>query len=178
VVRLKGGDPFVFGRGGEEVLACRAAGISVRVVPGVSSALSVPAAVGIPLTHRGVSRAFTVVSGHDPLTPLELSSLARLPGTLVILMGINNLTQIMAGLLRSGLPASTPAAIIERGYRRTQRTTVTSSGELASEARRLDVRSPAVVVLGEVVRLIGSGQAGLEELGLPAACVAGDRATS
>ena len=174
VVRLKGGDPFVFGRGGEEVLACRAAGISVRVVPGISSALSVPAAVGIPLTHRGVSRAFTVVSGHDPLTPDELSGLARLQGTLVILMGINNLTQIMAGLLRAGLPASTPAAIIERGYSPTQRSTVAAAGELAAEARRVDVQSPAVVVLGEVVRLIGPGQAGFEALGLPA-FVAGDR---
>ena len=176
VVRLKGGDPFVFGRGGEEVLACRAAGVPVRVVPGVSSALSVPAAVGIPLTHRGVSRSFTVVSGHDPLTPDELSGLARLQGTLVILMGINNLTQIMVGLLRAGLPESVPAAIIERGYGPTQRTTVAVAGELAGEARRLDVRSPAVVVLGEVVRLIGSGEVGTEELGLPA-FIAGDRAT-
>jgi uroporphyrin-III C-methyltransferase len=157
VVRLKGGDPFVFGRGGEEVLACTEAGVAVRVVPGVSSALSVPAAVGIPLTHRGVSRAFTVVSGHDPLSETELSALAQQDGTLVILMGISNLPQITAGLLRAGLAPRTPAAVVEHGYSDTQRTTVTTADGLAAEVRRLAVTAPAVVVIGEVVRLLGLG---------------------
>jgi uroporphyrin-III C-methyltransferase len=157
VVRLKGGDPFVFGRGGEEVLACVQAGVAVHVVPGVSSSLSVPAAVGIPLTHRGVSHAFTVISGHDPLTADELTALAQLHGTLVILMGVNNLPQISAGLVRAGLHGSTPAAVIERGYSATQRTTVATVDALAGEVRRLDVQAPAVIVIGEVVRLIGLG---------------------
>jgi uroporphyrin-III C-methyltransferase len=157
VVRLKGGDPYVFGRGGEEVLACVAAGVDVRVVPGVSSALSVPAAVGIPLTHRGVSRCFTVISGHDPLTAVELDALARLDGTLVILMGVTNAPQITAGLVRAGASPDLPAAAVERGFSDTQRTTVSTLGGLAAEMRRVDVRSPAVLVVGEVVRLVGSG---------------------
>jgi uroporphyrin-III C-methyltransferase len=157
VVRLKGGDPYVFGRGGEEVRACVEAGVAVRVLPGISSALSVPAAVGIPVTHRGVSHAFTVISGHDPLTSVEMSALAQLDATLVILMGINNLPQICAGLLRAGMAADTPAAVIERGFAATQRTTVSRLDQLAAEVRRIGVRSPAVVVLGEVVRLGGPG---------------------
>jgi uroporphyrin-III C-methyltransferase len=157
VVRLKGGDPFVFGRGGEEVLACVEAGVAVSVVPGVSSSVSVPAAAGIPLTHRGVSRAFTVISGHDPLTAVELSALARLGGTLVILMGINNLPQIAAGLLRSGLAGATPAAVVERGFSSQQRTTVATLDRLSGEVRRLDVQPPAVIVIGDVVRLVGLG---------------------
>lgn len=157
VVRLKGGDPFVFGRGGEEVLACCEAGVAVSVIPGVSSSMSVPAAVGIPLTHRGVSRAFTVISGHDPLTAVELSALAQLGGTLVILMGINNLPQIAAGLLRSGLACGTPAAVVERGFSSQQRTTVATLDRLSGEVRRLDVQPPAVIVIGEVVRMVGLG---------------------
>ena len=105
VVRLKGGDPFVLGRGGEEMLACAQAGVAVRVVPGISSALSVPAACGIPVTHRGVSKGFTVISGHVPPEPAELEALVKLGATIVILMGISNLAQIMAGLARAGLPA-------------------------------------------------------------------------
>jgi uroporphyrin-III C-methyltransferase len=160
VVRLKGGDPFVFGRGGEEMHACLAAGIPVRVVPGVSSALAVPAACGIPVTHRGVSRCFTVISGHVPPTATEYEALAQLGGTIVILMGVANLGQIVAGLARAGLSASVPAAMIERGFSDSQRSTFTTVGELAHDARRLDVQSPAVVVIGEVVaaapRLVGS----------------------
>ena len=151
VVRLKGGDPFVFGRGGEEMLACVAAGIPVRIVPGVSSALSVPAACGIPVTHREVSKAFTVISGHTPPQLYELEALVRLGGTIVILMGIANLAQTMAGLNRAGLPVSTPAAVIERGYTNAQRSTMTTAGALVGEVRRLDITSPAVIVIGDVV---------------------------
>jgi uroporphyrin-III C-methyltransferase len=151
VVRLKGGDPFVFGRGGEEMLACVAAGIGVRIVPGVSSALSVPAACGIPVTHREVSKSFTVISGHAPPDTAELEALVRLRGTIVILMGIGSLAQTMAGLSRAGQPASTPAAVIERGFSDAQRSTLTTAGELTAEVRRLNITSPAVVVIGDVV---------------------------
>jgi uroporphyrin-III C-methyltransferase len=151
VVRLKGGDPFVFGRGGEEMLACVAAGIPVRIVPGISSALSVPAACGIPVTHREVSKAFTVISGHAPPETRELEALVRLGGTIVLLMGIANLAQTMAGLSRAGLPAGTPAAVIEHGFSDAQRSITTTAGELAAEVRRLDITSPAVVVIGDVV---------------------------
>lgn len=153
VVRLKGGDPFVFGRGGEEMLACVAAGIPVRVVPGVSSALSVPASVGIPVTHRDVSKAFTVISGHTPPEAYELEALIQLDATIVILMGIANLHQIMTGLDRAGLSPDTPAAVIERGFSERQRTAVTTAGELVAEMYRLDITSPAVIVLGKVVAM-------------------------
>lgn len=164
VVRLKGGDPYVFGRGGEEVQACRAAGIEVRVVPGVSSAVSVPAAAGIPVTHRGISSAFTVVSGHVPPSAEQYAALAALDGTLVILMGTANLTQITAGLIRAGLAPSTPAAVVERGYAPDQRTVFAPLGGLAEEVRRLEVASPAVVVIGAVVRLAGGQAAALDRL--------------
>ncbi len=116
VARLKGGDPFVFGRGGEEMQACLAAGVPVRVLSGISSALSVPASHGIPVTHRGVAKAFTVISGHTPPEPFELDALVRLGGTVVVLMGINNLNQIVHGLLRAGLDPRTPTGVIERGF--------------------------------------------------------------
>ena len=151
VVRLKGGDPFVFGRGGEEMLACLAAGVSVRVVPGVSSAVAVPAACGIPVTHRGLSHAYTVISGHQRPSEAELDGLARLGGTIVVLMGVVNLEQIADGLLRAGLDPCTPAAVVERGYSDSQRSTFSHLGALAADARRLQVASPAVVVIGAVV---------------------------
>ncbi|HEY5846120.1 MAG TPA: uroporphyrinogen-III C-methyltransferase [Microlunatus sp.] len=153
VVRLKGGDPFVFGRGGEELLACAAAGVTTRVVPGVSSAIAVPAAAGIPVTHRGISHAFTVISGHVPPRTEELLALVQLGGTIVILMGVANLTLIVSGLRQAGLGDSMPAAVIERGFSDSQRTTVTTVDRLAFDARRLGVASPAVVVIGEVARL-------------------------
>ena len=153
VVRLKGGDPFVFGRGGAELLACAAAGVTTRVVPGVSSAIAVPAAAGIPVTHRGMSHAFTVISGHVPPQTEELSALVRLGGTIVILMGVANLPVIVSGLRQAGLGDHVPAALIERGFSDSQRTTVTTVDRLAFDARRLGVASPAVVVIGEVARL-------------------------
>jgi uroporphyrin-III C-methyltransferase len=151
VVRLKGGDPFVFGRGGEEMLACLAADVRVRVVPGVSSAVAVPAACGIPVTHRGLSHAFTVISGHQCPSATELDGLTRLGGTIVVLMGIVNLEQIAVGLLRAGMDPTTPAAVVERAYSDSQRSTFSHLGTLAADARRLQVASPAVVVIGAVV---------------------------
>ncbi len=152
MVRLKGGDPFVFGRGGEEVEACREAGIAVRVVPGVSSAIAVPGAAGIPVTQRGVSRSVTVVSGHDPWSEAEFDALARVGGTLVIMMGVANLPQLGAGLVRAGLDPAIPAAVVERGLRPGQRTTVSTLGALPAETARIGIRSPAVIIIGEVVR--------------------------
>ncbi|WP_375431740.1 uroporphyrinogen-III C-methyltransferase [uncultured Friedmanniella sp.] len=162
VVRLKGGDPFVFGRGGEELLACLAAGVDVRVVPGVSSALAVPAASGIPVTHRGVSHAVTVISGHVPPRAAELDALVRLGGTIVVLMGIATLEQIVAGLCAAGMDASVPAAVVERGYSPSQRSTFTTVGRLPAEVRRLDLRSPAVVVIGEVVTVATSAPGAID----------------
>jgi uroporphyrin-III C-methyltransferase len=159
VVRLKGGDPYVLGRGSEEVLACHRAGIPVEVVPGVTSAVAVPAAAGIPLTHRGVSHLFTVVSGHAPLTETELTHLAGLGGTIVVLMGVGALPSLTAGLVRAGLDAEMPVAIIERGFQADQRTTTGTLAGIVGAAGRAHVSSPAVVVIGEVVRLAHDGEA-------------------
>jgi uroporphyrin-III C-methyltransferase len=159
VVRLKGGDPFVFGRGGEEIIACRDAGVPVTVLSGVTSAISVPAAAGIPVTRRDVSRIFTVVSGHAPLDADELAHLAGLGGTIVVLMGIGTLPHLIAGLTRNGMAADMPVAIIERGFSTNQRTTLARVDTVVSTAGGLGVRSPAVIVIGEVVRLSHSGAA-------------------
>ena len=153
VVRLKGGDPFVFGRGGEEVIACSRAGVPVTVVSGVTSAIAVPGAAGIPVTHREISRLFTVVSGHVPLSENELLHLAGLGGTIVVLMGVGTLPHLTAGLARAGMSASMPVAVVEKGFSTSQRTTRATLDEIAPLASRLGVRSPAVVVIGEVVRL-------------------------
>jgi uroporphyrin-III C-methyltransferase len=152
VVRLKGGDPYVFGRGGEEVNTCLAEGIPVTTVPGISSSIAVPAAAGIPVTYRGVAHAFTVVSGHQPLTDQELEALAKLGGTIVVLMGIGTLPQLTSGLRRAGLASTVPVAIVEKGYSPEQRTTVTNLGEAVTAAGLARCTSPAVVVIGEVVR--------------------------
>lgn len=151
VVRLKGGDPYVFGRGGEEVNACVQAGIPVRVISGVTSAISVPAAAGIPVTHREVSHMFTVVSGHAPLTEKEHTHLAGLGGTIVVLMGIGTLPQLAAGLRRAGMDPAMPMAVVERGYRPGQRTTIAELGTIETAA--VGCTNPAVLVIGEVVRV-------------------------
>jgi uroporphyrin-III C-methyltransferase/precorrin-2 dehydrogenase/sirohydrochlorin ferrochelatase len=155
VVRLKGGDPYVFGRGGEEALACAAAGVPVTVVPGVTSAVAAPAVAGIPVTHRGVAHEFTVVSGHvapdDPSSLVDWPALARLRGTLVILMGLKNLPAIVAELRRHGRHAGTPAAVVAEGTTAAQHTVRTTLGELAAQVAAHGIRPPAVVVIGEVV---------------------------
>ncbi|GAB3274146.1 hypothetical protein GCM10027449_12160 [Sinomonas notoginsengisoli] len=164
VVRLKGGDPFVFGRGAEEAAACVAAGVTVRVVSGISSSIAVPAAAGIPVTHRDVSHSFTVISGHAPLTEAEhlhLAGLAAEGGTVVVLMGIANLPHLAAGLRRSGLGRDTPLAVVERGHQAGQRTTITDLGKVEADAGACE--NPAVIVIGRVVRL-ARGSADGEEL--------------
>ncbi|GAA5168687.1 MULTISPECIES: uroporphyrinogen-III C-methyltransferase [Ornithinimicrobium] len=170
VVRLKGGDPFVFGRGSEEVAACRAAGVDVHVIPGVTSAVAVPGAAGIPVTHRGLSRSFTVVSGHVPFDEEEYAHLRGVGGTLVVLMGVNTLTQVAAGLVRAGMDAAMPLAVVERGFLPGQRTRITTVGAVCSRGGPPGVSSPAVVVVGEVVRLAGPD--GVAELAVAVgACV-------
>ena len=150
VVRLKGGDPFVLGRGGEEALACVTAGVPVEVVPGVTSAVAVPAAAGIPVTHRGRAKQVTIVSGHEGL---DWASLATLDGTLVLLMGVSGLEVAAAELAAHGKPSSTPVAIVESGFSASQRTTVGTLGTIAALARTRGVQPPAVVVVGAVVDL-------------------------
>lgn len=153
VVRLKGGDPFVFGRGSEELGACLEAKVPCRVVPGVSSAISVPAAAGIPVTHRGVSHLFTVVSGHAPLTDDEHTHLAGLGGTVVVLMGVSTLPQLVAGLAGAGMRPDMPVAVVERGYSASQRTTPGTLATIVTAAGAARCQSPAVLVIGEVVRV-------------------------
>ena len=152
VVRIKGGDPFVLGRGGEEALACQAAGIPVTVVPGITSAISVPAAAGIPVTHRGVTSTFVVASAHDgPAGVLAAVSDSPHSSTLVLLMGAGKLPAIAGALVATGRSSATPVAIIESGWTNDQRTTITSLGE--AESGTVRVKPPAVVVIGDVVRL-------------------------
>ncbi|MFI5100805.1 MAG: uroporphyrinogen-III C-methyltransferase, partial [Actinomycetes bacterium] len=150
VVRLKGGDPYVFGRGMEELQDCARAGVAVEVVPGVTSAVAVPGAAGIPLTHRGVVQAFTVVSGHvppgDPASTIDWKALAAVGGTLVVLMGVRTIGSIAEALLAGGLPGPTPVAGLQDGRPALR-------GTLAGVAHGGDLRevgSPAVFVIGAV----------------------------
>ncbi|MDF2091935.1 uroporphyrinogen-III C-methyltransferase [Knoellia sp. 3-2P3] len=154
VVRLKGGDPFVLGRGGEEALFCAQHGIPVEVVPGVTSAVSVPAAAGIPVTHRGITASFVVASAHEG-ADVVTTALKDAPAdaTLVLLMGVSRLRSTAAGLIAAGRPAGTPVALIESGWTEGQRTTVTTLEHAASDAEAAGVRAPAIVVVGDVVRV-------------------------
>src|SRR5215475_1422807 len=157
VVRLKGGDPFVFGRGGEEALACIAAGVPVEVVPGVSSALAAPAAAGIPVTHRGVASDVAVVSGHlDPSQPgstVDWQALADGPATLVLLMALDRLDSTAAELVKRGRPADTPAAVIRNATLPDQQVLVGTLQTVAEQVAACGLCPPAVVVVGDVVRL-------------------------
>ncbi|WP_274916808.1 uroporphyrinogen-III C-methyltransferase [Streptomyces sp. WZ-12] len=157
VVRLKGGDPFVFGRGMEEAQALAEAGIPCTVVPGISSTISVPGAAGIPVTHRGVAHEFTVVSGHvapdDARSLVDWPALATLRGTLVILMGVENSGAIAAKLIACGRPADTPAAVVQEGTTAAQRRVDATLATLGETVRAEGVRPPAVIVIGDVVGL-------------------------
>jgi uroporphyrin-III C-methyltransferase len=157
VVRLKGGDPFVFGRGGEEALACVQAGVPFEVVPGVTSAVAVPACAGIPVTHRGITQDFAVVSAHlDPSQPgacVDWEALANGPGTLVLMMAVAHLEGISTELIKRGRAATTPVAVIRDGTLPDQDVLVSTLEHVAADAARLQVRPPAVVVIGDVVGL-------------------------
>ena len=169
VVRLKGGDPFVFGRGGEEALALAREGLPFEVVPGVSSAVAVPAYAGVPVTHRGVASAFAVVTGHlaeGVDAPVDWEALSRIP-TLVVLMGMTRLGQVCAALIRAGRHPNTPAAAIHRGTTPDQRALWSTLAGLPEAVRGAGLGPPSVVVIGEVVRLgatlawfAGDGMAG------------------
>ena len=159
VVRLKGGDGYLFGRGGEEWQHCTAAGIPVEIVPGVSSAFSVPALAGIPVTHRGLSQGVAVVSGHvapeDPRSEVDWAALATSRLTIVILMGVATLGSIAEALIAAGLPADTPAACIADGAGPQQRTMRAALSEIASAADEGGFAPPAITVVGEVVDALG-----------------------
>jgi uroporphyrin-III C-methyltransferase/precorrin-2 dehydrogenase/sirohydrochlorin ferrochelatase len=154
VVRLKGGDPFVFGRGGEEVLACAAAGVEVTVVPGVTSAIAAPAAAGIPVTHRAVAQEFVVVTGHLPPgeSLADWTALARLNGTICVLMGLRHAALIASALIDGGRPASTPVAVVREGTTANQSTVRCTLAELGGAVESMP--PPAVIVIGDVVNAL------------------------
>lgn len=157
VVRLKGGDPFVFGRGGEEALALAREGIAFEVVPGVSAGVAVPAYAGIPVTHRGLASNFGMITGHEEPgkeeSDLDYAALARWGGTLEFFMGVGNLPEICRQLIDNGLDDTTPAAIIQQGATPRQRTVVGTLATLPTLAEQADIRPPALTVIGSVVGL-------------------------
>ncbi len=157
VVRLKGGDPFVFGRGGEEMKALIEAGIPCEEVPGVTSAIAIPAAAGIPVTYRGLSRSVHIVTGHTADTedclPRHLELLAEMEGTLVFLMGLGQLEKIAERLIQAGMAEDTPAAVISGGNSRCPAAARGTLGTIVSETRKKKVKAPAVIVVGETAAL-------------------------
>lgn len=162
VVRLKGGDPFVFGRGMEEAEALAEAGIACTVVPGISSSISVPGAAGIPVTHRGVAHEFTVVSGHvapeDPRSLVDWTALARLRGTLVLLMAVERIGAIAATLVEHGRSPDTPVAVVQEGTMAAQRRVDGTLATVAQVVADEGIRPPAVIVIGEVVSIGASNR--------------------
>jgi uroporphyrinogen III methyltransferase/synthase len=156
VVRLKGGDPFVFGRGGEETVALKRAGIPYEIVPGVSSAIAAPAYAGIPVTHRSCASSVAIVTGHETSKgsgQVKWNELIRSVDTLVILMGLHNLKQIMNHLLESGCEPQRPVALIHAATRPSQKSLLGTVQTIADLARQAKFQSPTVIVVGEVVRL-------------------------
>lgn len=157
VARLKGGDPFIFGRGGEEALALVAAHVPFEIVPGVTSAIAVPAYAGIPVTHREIASSVTFITGHEDAnhteTGVDWPRLAACKGTLVFLMGVTNLPTIVKELVENGRPLDTPVAMIERGTTTAQRVVVGTLADIHERARGARIKPPAITVVGEVVAL-------------------------
>ena len=157
VVRLKGGDPFVFARGYEEVLACAEAGIPVTVVPGVTSAIGVPALAGVPVTHRAVNHEFVVVSGHvapdHPESLVNWHALAAMSGTIVLLMAVERIELFVAVLLEGGRPADTPVLVVQHGTTAAQRTLRATLADAPEKIRAEGIRPPAIIVIGPVAGL-------------------------
>ena len=156
VVRLKGGDPFLFGRGGEEMELLKEHGISCEVVPGVTSAISVPAYNGIPITHRDFSSSLHIITAHkqeDKPLDIDFASLVKLKGTLVFLMGVKALEDICAGLRNAGMAEDTPAAILQQGTTAKQRKVVATLATLKEEAQKESIQTPAIIVVGAVCSL-------------------------
>jgi uroporphyrin-III C-methyltransferase/precorrin-2 dehydrogenase/sirohydrochlorin ferrochelatase len=154
VVRLKGGDPYVFGRGYEELEACTAAGVAVTVVPGITSAISVPSAAGVPVTHRGVTHEFVVVSGHlapdHPDSLVDWPSLGRLRGTIVLMMAVERIGAFADVLIANGRPTETPVVVVQEGTTRSQRVVAADLGTVAERVAAEKVRPPAIIVIGPV----------------------------
>lgn len=161
VVRLKGGDPLIYGRGSEEALVCFQAGIPFEIVPGISSVNAAPAYAGIPLTHRHLSSSFTVITGHEAPDKSETSiayeHLVRQNGTIVIVMGVKRINQIVERLLMCGLSPDTPAAVVEQGTNHQQRVFTTQVESLGECMARHNVQAPALIIIGEVVTLREKG---------------------
>lgn len=157
VVRLKGGDPFLFGRGGEEAEHLRGHGVEVHVVPGVSASIAVPALAGVPVTHRTLSSSVTIITGHEGEHKeeewLDWAALARGGGTLVIMMGMSNLGRNMARLMAGGVKDHVPVAVIQDGSSPSQRIVISSVGRAEEDCRREGLGAPAVIVVGKVVDL-------------------------
>ncbi len=157
VVRFKGGDPFVFGRGFEEVLACAEAGVPTRVIPGVTSGVAGPAVAGVPVTHRGIVQGFTVVSGHvppgHPESTVDYAALARAGTTLVVLMGVRTLPDIVAALVAGGLDPATPCALVADATLASQQVVRSTLADIAAEAKAAGIGAPAVAVIGAVAAL-------------------------
>ena len=173
VVRLKGGDPFLFGRGGEELLACRAAGVDCEVVPGISAAVAASATVGAPLTHRGLAQAVTFITGHAQISPdgeakspdLDWTSLAKANHTIAVYMGLSTAPMIAARLMAAGRSGSTPVVVVESASRAEERRVLTTLRQLPEAVQTLD--GPAMLIIGEV--------AALAQISRPASAVRGDR---
>jgi len=161
VVRLKGGDPFLFGRGGEELEVLQEHGIPVELVPGVTSAIAVPGCAGIPVTHRRYASQVTFITGHEDPTKegsaIAWEMLARSDGTIVILMGVKNLPAIVSLLVTHGRDPATPVAVIERGLQKDQRVTTGRLADISGKAAMAGVRPPAVIIVGDVVQLYNGG---------------------
>ncbi|WP_214370142.1 uroporphyrinogen-III C-methyltransferase [Pseudonocardia sp. H11422] len=157
VVRLKGGDPFVYGRGFEEVVACTEAGVAVTVVPGITSAFAAPAAAGVPVSHRGVAHEIVVVSGHvapgDPRSLVDWEALGRMRGTVVLMMAVERIGLFAAALVEHGRPADTPVAVIQDGTTRIQRALRATLSTVAAQVREHEISPPAIVVVGPVAGL-------------------------
>ncbi|MEM2943893.1 MAG: uroporphyrinogen-III C-methyltransferase [Methanomassiliicoccales archaeon] len=157
VVRLKGGDPFLFGRGGEEADFLRKRGIDVHVVPGVPSAIAVPALVGIPVTHRNYASSVTIITGHESAEKereiLNWNALASLGGTIVILMGVSSMERNIKRLLKEGLDPETPVAVIEKGTMKEERVITSSLIEISEICKKESIEAPAIIVIGSVVEL-------------------------
>ena len=159
VVRLKGGDPFVFGRGGEEAIALDGAGISYEVIPGVTSAVSVPEHAGIPVTHRKEARSFSVITGHTAAgSEIDYSGYAKIDGTLVFLMGLNNIPTIRDGLIEGGMDPETPAAVVSSGFAINEKTVRGTLSDIEEKVKEAGLVSPAIIVVGEVTKHDFSGR--------------------
>ncbi|MFF3070716.1 uroporphyrinogen-III C-methyltransferase [Kitasatospora sp. NPDC057904] len=160
VVRLKGGDPYVFGRGGEELLACAEAGLPVTVVPGISSSISVPAAAGVPVTHRGMTHEFTVISGHvgpgDERSLTNWEAAAKMSGTLVLLMAVDKIAAIAAELVAHGRAGDTPVAIVQEGTTAAQRRVDATLATVGAVVEAEGIKPPAVIVIGDVVNVLAA----------------------